>query len=216
VYEASFDELGDFKKVVDEAGERRNFSTRDLAYYQSVYKAFGKQVKFILAKMNFQKELEANQAELAQIQDEIDQAQAQNKKKSLDTLNQRLSRVEKLQAELTKFATQYGDKDVILSAAQFFIMPNEVLYMFSGMYDEFREFSAPFLIQDDMLKFAYTHQIAHYNFMGVNAADNPDQGVLKFKQNFKGYIWQSSGNYEVVIKPVLNQLSDLLKKILGR
>ncbi|GAX46628.1 peptidoglycan bridge formation glycyltransferase FemA/FemB family protein [Pseudolactococcus reticulitermitis] len=216
VYEASYDELADFKKVVDEAGERRNFSTRDLSYYQAVYQAFGDRVKFVLAKLNFQTELAANQSELAGVYQEIEQAQAQNKKKSLDTLNQRVSRLEKFQAELQTLAETYGDEDVILAAAQFFIMPNEILYMFSGMYDAFREFSAPFLIQDDMLQFAFSHQIEHYNFMGVNAPDNPDQGVLKFKQNFKGYIWQSSGNYEMTLKPVLTKLTAVLKKIMGR
>ncbi|MBR6895162.1 MAG: peptidoglycan bridge formation glycyltransferase FemA/FemB family protein [Lactococcus sp.] len=216
VYEARFEELADFKKVVDEAGERRNFSTRDLAYYEAVYQAYGDRVKFILAKLNFNSELMANQIELDNIQAEIKQAQEQNKHKSLDTLRQRVSRLVKFQTDLTEFVRIYGDQDVILSAAQFFVMPNEVIYMFSGMYDEFREFSAPFMIQDYMLKYAYAHQIEHYQFMGVNAPDNPDQGVLKFKQNFKGYIWQSSGNYELVIKPILKKITELLKVILKR
>ena len=216
VYEAGFDELADFKKVVDEAGERRNFSTRDLAYYEAVYQAYGDRVKFILAKLNFNSELMANQIELDNIQAEIKQAQEQNKHKSLDTLRQRVSRLVKFQTDLTEFVRIYGDQDVILSAAQFFVMPNEVIYMFSGMYDEFREFSAPFLIQDYMLKYAYAHQIEHYQFMGVNAPDNPDQGVLKFKQNFKGYIWQSSGNYELAIKPILKKMTAILKVILKR
>ncbi len=216
VYEASYDELADFKKVVDEAGERRNFSTRDLSYYQAVYQAFGDQVKFILAKLNFQKELEANQLELAGVYQEIEQAEAQNKKKSLDTLHQRVSRLEKFQAELQKLAEKHGDQDIILATSQFFIMPHDVYYMFSGMYDTYREFSAPFLIQDYMLQFAFAHHIEHYHFMGVNAPDNPDQGVLKFKQNFKGYIWQSSGNYELVVRPLLSKVTDGLKKIMGR
>ncbi|MGX7048551.1 peptidoglycan bridge formation glycyltransferase FemA/FemB family protein [Pseudolactococcus piscium] len=216
VYEARFDELSDFKKVVDEAGERRKFATRDLSYYEAVHQAYGDRVKFILAKLNFNSELRANQIELDNIQAEIRKAQEQNKLKSLDTLGQRVSRLEKLHEELSKFVGIYGDQDVILSAAQFFVMPNEVIYMFSGMYDEFREFSAPFLIQDYMLKYAYAHQIDQYNFMGVNAPDNPDQGVLKFKQNFKGYIWQSSGNYELVIKPLINKITEALKKIIAR
>src|SRR5574341_1397726 len=189
VYEARFEELADFKKVVDEAGERRNFLTRDLAYYEAVYQAYGDRVKFILAKLNFNSELMANQIELDNIQAEIKQAQEQNKHKSLDTLRQRVSRLVKFQTDLTEFV---------------------------GMYDEFREFSAPFMIQDYMLKYAYAHQIEHYQFMGVNAPDNPDQGVLKFKQNFKGYIWQSSGNYELVIKPILKKITELLKVILKR
>ena len=216
VYEASYDELADFKKVVDEAGERRNFSTRDLSYYQAVYQAFGDRVKFVLAKLNFQTELVANQSELAGVHKEIEQAQAQNKKKSLDTLHQRVSRLEKFQTELQKLAEMHGDQDVILAAAQFFIMPNDILYMFSGMYDEYREFSAPFLIQDYMLQYAFAHHIDHYHFMGVNAPDNPDQGVLKFKQNFKGYIWQSSGNYELVVKPILNKMTEILKAVIKR
>ena len=95
-------------------------------------------------------------------------------------------------------------------------MPHDVYYMFSGMYDTYREFSAPFLIQDYMLQFAFAHHIEHYHFMGVNAPDNPDQGVLKFKQNFKGYIWQSSGNYELVVRPLLSKVTDGLKKIMDR
>jgi alanine adding enzyme len=216
VYEASFDELSDFKKVVDEAGERRQFDTRDLAYYQAVYQAFGNQVKFMLAKINFKSELESNQIALATIRQELTQAEAQNKKKSLDTLHQRLARLEKFEREIQQFVVTYGDQDVILAAAQFFIMPNEVIYMFSGMYDAFREFSAPFLIQDEMLHFAYDHQISHYHFMGINAPDDPDQGVLRFKQNFKGYIWQSSGNYDLLVKPILYRVTELLKAFIKR
>ncbi|GAB2022215.1 aminoacyltransferase [Pseudolactococcus yaeyamensis] len=216
VYEASYDELADFKKVVDEAGERRNFSTRDLSYHQAVYRAFGDCVKFVLAKLNFQTELTANQSELTGVYQEIEQAETQNKKKSLDTLHQRASRLEKFQAELQKLAEKHGDQDVILAAAQFFIMPHDVYYMFSGMYDDYREFSAPFLIQDEMLRFAFEHHIEHYHFMGVNAPDHPEQGVLKFKQNFKGYIWQSSGNYELVVKPILNKMTEILKAVIKR
>ena len=216
ICEATYDELADFKKVVDEAGERRQFSTRDLAYYQAVYQAFGDQVKFVLAKLNFKTEYEANLLALDAVYQEIEQAKAQNKKKSIDTLNQRVSRLDKFNVELKTLAQTYGDRDVILAAAQFFIMPNEVIYMFSGMYDDFREFSAPFLIQDYMLNYAYNHQINQYQFMGVNAPDNPDQGVLKFKQNFKGYIWQSSGNYELVVKPMLNKMTKILKLIIKR
>jgi alanine adding enzyme len=88
--------------------------------------------------------------------------------------------------------------------------------MFSGMLESFREFSAPFLIQEYMLRLASKRRIARYNFMGINAQDNPEQGVLKFKQNFKGVITQSSGNYELVLKPWIYRLSELLKKVLGR
>lgn len=216
IKKATYEDMAEFKKVVDEAGERRQFATRDLSYYQSVYRAFGDRVVFLMATINFQTELVRHQAALAALKAEIAQAEAQNKKKSLDTLHQRLARMIKFEADLEKLVARHGDQSVTLAAAQFFIMPTEILYMFSGMYDDFREFSAPFLIQDEMLRYAHDHGITRYHFMGVNAPDNPDQGVLKFKQNFKGYIWQSSGNYEMVIHPFLNALSKGLKKIMGR
>ncbi|WP_228461963.1 peptidoglycan bridge formation glycyltransferase FemA/FemB family protein [Lactococcus hodotermopsidis] len=216
IVEATFDELDDFKKVVDEAGERRDFQTRDLTYYQSVYKAYGNDVKFIFAKMNFQEALEANQLEIEEIKVAIDKAQVKNKMKSLDTLYQRLARADKLQLEFEKFVEKYGNKSVILSAAQFFIMPCEMTYMFSGMYDEFRDFSAQFLIQDEMLKFAFYEEIDTFHFLGVNAKDESDQGVLKFKQNFGGYIWESSGNYELIVKPILYKVTEILKTITKR
>ncbi|GFH39734.1 peptidoglycan bridge formation glycyltransferase FemA/FemB family protein [Lactococcus insecticola] len=223
ITEASFEDLANFKKVVDEAGERRNFSTRDLAYYETVFKAYKDKVKFVFATINFQKEYDVSQKKVAELESQILQLDRElaesdslKKKKSIENAYQMLRRERKLDKEIAKSAGIYGDKDVILSAAQFFIMPAEILYMFSGMYDEFREFSAPFLIQDYMLKYAYDHKISSYNFMGINAQSNPDQGVLRFKQNFTGYIWQSSGNYELVIRPVVSKITAFLKKIIGR
>ncbi|GFH42911.1 methicillin resistance factor FemB [Lactococcus hodotermopsidis] len=219
IEELGYDELAEFKKVIDEAGERRNFATRDLAYYQSAFKAYGEQVKFVTAKLNFvnysatiEKESETLLKAMAKLQSQPENDKNLNKLKQFQA---QFASLAKRKKEAVALAQEYGDKDVILAAAQFFIMPNEVLYMFSGMYSQFAQFSAPFLIQANMMRYAFEHKIDFYNFLGVNAPDKSDQGVLKFKQNFKGFIWQSSGNYELPINPLLNKMTEFFKTLVG-
>lgn len=223
IVELPYERLDEFKSVVDEAGDRRHFSTRSLHYYQAAFQAYGDKTKFLAAEINFQSYLKQTEADLKQIQSEINRLevdiQNQPTEKKRNKLNDiktfQLKSSEKRQEEAKELVKQYGAKNVILAVAQFYIMPKEIIYMFSGMYDHFRDFSAPFLIQDYMLNYAVNHQIERYNFMGVNSPKDDDQGVLRFKQNFKGYIWQSSGNFEMIIRPNVYRLTQFLKRIIG-
>ncbi|MBS7576869.1 MULTISPECIES: peptidoglycan bridge formation glycyltransferase FemA/FemB family protein [unclassified Enterococcus] len=223
IVELPYERLADFKAVVDEAGDRRHFSTRSLRYYQSAFQAYGERTKFLAAEINFQSYLSQTEADLKSIQSEINKLAAEIQKQPTEKKQNKLNDIktfqlksaEKRQAEAKALVKQYGCEDVVLAVAQFYIMPNEIIYMFSGMYDHFREFSAPFLIQDYMLNYAVNHQIERYNFMGVNSPKDEDQGVLRFKQNFKGFIWRSSGNFEMIVRPNVYRLTQLLKKIIG-
>lgn len=223
IVELPYERLAEFKAVVDEAGDRRHFSTRTLHYYQAAFQAYGDKTKFLAAEINFQSYLKQTEQDLQAINAEIDkltlEIQKQPTEKKQNKLNDiktfQLKSVEKRQNEAKELVKQYGEENVILAVAQFYLMPNEIIYMFSGMYDHFRDFSAPFLIQDYMLNYAVNHQIERYNFMGVNSPKDEDQGVLRFKQNFKGYIWKSSGNYEMIVRPNIYQITQILKKIIG-
>ena len=46
-----YDELGFFKKMVVETGERQGFHDRPLSWYQEVYKEFGRKMRFLVAEV---------------------------------------------------------------------------------------------------------------------------------------------------------------------
>lgn len=223
IVELPYERLNEFKEIIDEAGERRQFSTRPLSYYQAAYHAFGDKVKFIVAEMNFSNylnqlnlELEMKIEEVNKLEKEIIQKPSEKKQNRLnDIKTYQIASLKKRQKEVEGFVRQYGEQNVVIAASEFIILPNEIVYLFSGMLEVFKEFSAPFLIQDYMMRQAAMKKIGIYNFMGVNGPD-ADQGVLRFKQNFQGYIWKSSGNYELIIRPFSYKITSVLKKILGR
>ena len=55
-----------------------------------------------------------------------------------------------------------------------------------------------------------------YNFYGISGNFDGSDGVLKFKQNFGGYITQKVGEFAYYPQPVKYKLIQGMKKILGR
>lgn len=68
--------------------------------------------------------------------------------------------------------------------------PQEAVYLFSGSYPEFNRFYAPALLQEHAMLTAIARGIKTYNFLGITGEFDGSDGVLRFKQNFNGYILQ--------------------------
>ena len=51
IHEASYDELKDYKKILEATGARKKFNDKSLEYYQMMYKAFtdDNEIKFLIA-----------------------------------------------------------------------------------------------------------------------------------------------------------------------
>ena len=120
------------------------------------------------------------------------------------------------QEEAQEFITKYGKKDVILAGSLFIYTPQEAVYLFSGSYPEFNKFYAPALLQEHVMLEALKRGIPFYNLLGITGHFDSSDGVLRFKQNFNGYIVRKMGTFRYYPRPLRYKLLNTIKKILRR
>ena len=81
-------------------------------------------------------------------------------------------------------------------------MPQESTYLFSGSYTEFNKFYAPAVLQEYMMLETIKRGIPRYNFLGIQGIFDGSDGVLRFKQNFNGYIVRKMGTFRYYPSPL--------------
>ena len=91
-------------------------------------------------------------------------------------------------------------------------MPQETTYLFSGSYTEFNKFYAPALLQKYVMLESIKRGIPKYNFLGIQGIFDGSDGVLRFKQNFNGYIVRKAGTFRYYPSPLKYKAIQLLKK----
>ena len=58
--------------------------------------------------------------------------------------------------------------------------------------------------------------ITFYNFLGITGEFDGSDGVLRFKQNFNGYIVRKMGTFRYYPSPIKYKFIQGIKKLLGR
>ncbi|CCQ82004.1 peptidoglycan bridge formation glycyltransferase FemA/FemB family protein, partial [Streptococcus agalactiae] len=81
---------------------------------------------------------------------------------------------------------------------------------------EFNKFYAPAVLQEYVMQEALKRQSTFYNFLGIQGNFDGSDGVLRFKQNFNGYIVRKMGTFRYYPNPLKYKSIQLLKKILRR
>lgn len=214
------DELPLFKEVTEATSSRRDFSDKELSYYEYFFDSFGERAEFMAAFLNFQEyaqEIQKGQQALAQKIAKLEERPASTKRDNqLREFNSQLETFDVRLAEAQEFIEKYGCEDILLAASLFLYMPEEAVYLFSGSYPEFNKFYAPALLQEYVMKEAIRRGITHYNLLGIMGEFDGSDGVLRFKQNFNGYISQKAGTFIYYPSPMKAKFLQMIKKILGR
>ena len=207
--ELKYEELNIFKKIVESSGQRKNFDSRSLKYYQNMYKEFKKidSIKYIVAELNISDYIKNLKNEILLERQKLKELPNTPSKrglikeaeKNLDSLNKRL--------EQAKEIKQKENKDIIsLAASMFMTYGNEIVYLFSGSKSEYLSFGGQYLIQWDMIKFGLKNKYKIYNFYGISgnfAEEDNRYGVFTFKQGFGGNVIEYLGDFDLVIsKPI--------------
>ncbi len=218
------DELSIFKDITATTSKRREYSDKSLEYYEHFYDAFGDRAEFMVATLNFQdylSQLEKNQENLYKKIADFDTAlrkspdSAQKKKEHKELLHQ-FETFEVRKAEARKLIVKYGEQKVVLAGSLFIYMPQESTYLFSGSYTEFNKFYAPALLQEHVMLESIKRGIPVYNFLGIQGIFDGSDGVLRFKQNFNGYIVRKAGTFRYYPSPLKYRIICLIKRMLGR
>ena len=217
-------ELQLFKDITSSTSDRRDYQDKTLDYYQTFYDSFGDKADFMIATLNFHHyytNLEKDQAKLAQkiekLQKDLElNPNSEKKQNQLREFSSQFDTFEVRKQEAKEYIEKYGDKDVILAGSLFVYMPQESTYLFSGSYTEFNKFYAPAVLQEYMMLETIKRGIPRYNFLGIQGIFDGSDGVLRFKQNFNGYIIRKMGTFRYYPRPLKYKLISLIKKLLRR
>lgn len=202
VRNAEREEIPTFKKIIEETGKRQGFEDKNLDYYMKLYDMFGDKADFLIAEVNPQQSIGALNVKMASLDKESKQFQ------------QQYQALQKKKDFLTSLDSE--SDNVALACALIIYTNTEATYLFGGSYAEYQKFSAPFLLQYHAMKQTMQRNIHQYNFLGIQGIFDGSDGVLRFKQNFNGYIVRKAGTFRYHPSPLKYKAIQLLKKILGR
>ena len=199
---AEREEIPTFKKIIEETGKRQGFEDKNLDYYFKLYDMFGDKADFLIAEVNPQQSIDALNVKMASLD------------KKSKQFHQQYQALRKKKDFLTSLDSE--SDNVALACALIIYTNTEATYLFGGSYAEYQKFSAPFLLQYHAMKQTMQRNIHQYNFLGIQGIFDGSDGVLRFKQNFNGYIVRKAGTFRYHPSPLKYKAIQLLKKILGR
>lgn len=198
------EEIPQFKQIIEETGKRQGFEDKSLSYYYDLYDSFGPNAELVVAEIN-------STAALAHLDQKISLLNPSAKQ-----YEQQLQKLEKQKNIVRETLAGKESETVPLACALIIYTPSEVTYLFGGSYTKYQKFSAAFLIQYHAMKRALQKGITLYNFLGIQGIFDGSDGVLRFKQNFNGYIVRKMGTFRYYPHPLKYKMISLIKKLLGR
>ena len=222
IKELSIDELDVFVDIMNQTGQRRGFETRNLEFYKCQMEAYKERLKCKLAYIDtslliqsLEKEKEEIEKEMKEVNEkllEIPNSKKFNKKRKV--LLEAIETNEKRMKEASDLQKNYGD--IIPMAASMFIYDrDEVIYLTSGAYEQFRDFYASYAIQWNVICEALSMGYKRYNFYGISGIFDPEDesyGVYAFKKGFPGQVEEWIGDFDLVCRPILYKLNYKRKK----
>ncbi len=206
VREISYDELGEFYKIMEETSKRKGFLNRELSYYQDMYNLFheSNEVKYFITSINLDKYIESLKNEKVEKEEKINalsaakynDGQKKNLSNEIDSLTKRIKEAEDI-------ILQTGENVINLSGSMFILIKPEIIYLSSGNYEEYMKFNSQYLIQWELIKYGIKNGFKKHNFYGIPEDINThpkDYGIYEFKRGFNGYVEELIGEYELPIK----------------
>ena len=182
------DEISKFKQIIEETGKIQGFKDKNLDYYCKLYDAFEDKAAFLIAEVNPKKSIEALDVKQAGLDERSKQF-----KQQYQVLQKKKDLLRNLDSE---------SDNIALACALIIYTNTEVAYLFGGSFTEYQKFSAPFLLQYHAMKQALERKIGKYNFLGIQGIFDGSDGVLRFKQNFNGYIVRKAGTFRYYPNPI--------------
>ena len=212
------EQLSEFKKVTEDTCDRREFKDKTLEYYENMYDAFGDDVVFKICELNCDTYIEAMEEENKEFIRKIEELSdsASNKRKK-EEFNKQMEANNKKIEEVKELKEEKGNV-IPLSAAMFVLYGDEIVYLFSGSYEEYMKYCGQYRLQWEIIKYAADNKYRRYNFYGIQDVFNPkgkDYGVYEFKKGFGGYVEELLGSYILDIS-FASKLLRVLHKIKKR
>lgn len=209
-------ELKKFKNIVENSGQRKNFHSRSLTYYENMYDIFkpNNYIKYIIAELNINDYISFLNSEIKNTKEKISKLSEHSisQKKELESyvssLNEKLIYSSNIQKE---------DGNIItLAGGMFMTYGDELVYLFSGSDGKYLFFGGQYLIQWEMIKYAIKNNFKKYNFYGINGnfdSNDKRHGLYEFKKGFGGTVIEYIGDYDLIVSKPKYLIKKLCSKI---
>ncbi|MCB2860996.1 aminoacyltransferase [Streptococcus suis] len=210
-----------FQAITALTSKKRGYEDKTLAYYQDFFDSFGEQADFLIASINFysyldhlEEQSDRLQLRIAELSDRLRPfPQSKKKQNELRELMAQLTSFEQRKCQAQQWIEEYGTEDVDIAASLFVYSRRELVYLFSGSRTEFGSFYAPILLQEFAMRHAISLSLPFYNLLGIQGNFDGSDGVLRFKQNFNGYILRKAGTFRYYPHPIKHKIIQIIKKI---
>ena len=192
------EQLSEFKKITEDTCDRREFQDKTLKYYEDMYDVFKDDVVFKICELNCDTYISNMEEENNEFKRKIEELSdsSSNKKKKEEFKKQLDANIRKIE-EVKELKKEKGNV-IPLSAAMFILYGDEIVYLFSGSYDEYMKYCGQYRLQWEIIKYAADNHYRRYNFYGIQDVFNPDgkdYGVYEFKKGFGGYVEELLGSF---------------------
>lgn len=215
------DELPRFKAITEATSNRRDYTDKPLEYYQDLFDTFSDGADFLIASLNLTTYLDllhSQEDKLKKIAEDLVQdlsinPKSRKKGNELREIESQIESFEQRKQNAEQWINKYGTSDIDIAASLFIYTKQELVYLFSGSLEEFSSFYAPIILQEFAMKKAIKKSIKFYNFLGITGLFDGSDGVLRFKQNFNGYILRKPGTFHYFPHPVRYKTIQVIKRI---
>lgn len=203
IREAGYEDLSEFKKIMEHTAERRNFEDRPLSYYQEMYKELTKSdmYKLLFANIDLKALKESYKKEIDRLDTRIDNVKNNPKKKNqiLEFESQKKS-FNKTINQINEEIKKYGENPMI-SAGLYLAYGEQVVYLFGASYKEFMNYGAQYLMQYKMIEYAKENNYKKLNFYGIDgdfSKESKHYGLFDFKRGFNADVIELVGEFDLV------------------
>ena len=205
VKELTYDELDRFQAIMEETSERKNFTNRKLSYYQGMYKLFHdkNEIKFFITELNLNDYINNLKNDVKERENKINSlSDAKYNDGAKKNLTNEIESISKRISDAEKIIKEKNTDTIALSSSMFMLIKPEIIYLYSGNYEEYLKFDSQYLIQWELIKYGIKNGFKKHNFYGIPEDINThpkDYGIYEFKRGFNGYVEELIGEYELPI-----------------
>lgn len=194
------DELEEFKTLTFDAAKRQGFNDKSLEYYKTFYDEFDKDCDFLVSEINLDESISNLEELLSSI------TESSKNKQRRQSLKNEIDSLIKLRKKSKSSSLSLANMILIYSKDQ-------AIYFLGGSSTKYQKLPGAFILQYQAMRKVMEKNIPIYNFFGVDGLFDGSDGVLRFKQNFNGYILRKTGAFIYYPNPGKYKRLEIIKKI---
>lgn len=228
IIEGTREDLPKFHEIMKVTGERDEFVTRSLTYFEEMYDTLvpANQMKLFLAKFNLDKGIENVQQEIKQVNKQqktiLKKIAKIENEEELQVLREKSNEVENKLQNLgvkeidLKELKANNPAGITISGAILTTFGNKAEYLYGASDNVYRNLMPNYLLQWEMIKWAKDHNCDLYDFGGISgdlSPEHPLYGLYRFKKGFNGEFIEFVGEFDLILnKPLYFAWEILLPK----